>query len=324
MSYNSELQANNIDLQDILDTINNLPESGGGDSLELVPTFTYTVTNIDGAPYGFALNDSGYYESQNKGISSSYAICRINIIVGQTGDVEFEVVQSSEGSADYSIYGNIDSPLSLSTAMDADRKGRFSGSTSVRSLIYENVSAGEHFIDVKYTKDSSENKYNDSAQFLLKPSECLSSETVQKIQAVEPNLQPQNIVSGVTILGISGTDPVGGSTTVSGSFIPTNVNLYSNPITINGLGFKPTQVIIVQNDVTLSVGLTGLTSIYVLKSMSAGTLNAGTSVYVLSSSKSISNASLFSIDFNEDGFVLRGTTSQAYISLSQYNYAAIG
>lgn len=35
MSYKSELQSNNIDLQAILDTVNNLPEAGGIDLPEL-------------------------------------------------------------------------------------------------------------------------------------------------------------------------------------------------------------------------------------------------------------------------------------------------
>ncbi|MBR2388209.1 MAG: hypothetical protein IKB02_05960 [Clostridia bacterium] len=47
MSYNSELQANNTDLQDILDTINNLPESGGGGGGSGdVPTCTITISSF--------------------------------------------------------------------------------------------------------------------------------------------------------------------------------------------------------------------------------------------------------------------------------------
>lgn len=51
MSYNSELQANNTDLQDILDTINALPESGGGGD---VKTCTVTITVRRRSVYGLS------------------------------------------------------------------------------------------------------------------------------------------------------------------------------------------------------------------------------------------------------------------------------
>lgn len=47
MSYKSDLQSNNTDLQSILDTINSLPEAGsGGGSVE---TCTVTITSNDGS-----------------------------------------------------------------------------------------------------------------------------------------------------------------------------------------------------------------------------------------------------------------------------------
>ena len=42
---------------------------------ETIPESTYEVVAVENASYGFELNDNGYYESKNKGVSSSYAIC---------------------------------------------------------------------------------------------------------------------------------------------------------------------------------------------------------------------------------------------------------
>lgn len=70
MSYNSELQANNTDLQDILDTINNLPESGGGGGGSGdVPTCTITINsfaaNITYAMYTTYENGEYIYHDEN-------------------------------------------------------------------------------------------------------------------------------------------------------------------------------------------------------------------------------------------------------------------
>ena len=46
---------------------------------EVIPPNNYTVDDVDNANYGFILNNDGYYESGNKGIGYSYAICKLNI-----------------------------------------------------------------------------------------------------------------------------------------------------------------------------------------------------------------------------------------------------
>ena len=53
---------------------------------------TYTVDPVANASYGFALNDDGYYESQNKGQNDTYAICRVNLNVESTCDLIFDVI----------------------------------------------------------------------------------------------------------------------------------------------------------------------------------------------------------------------------------------
>ena len=46
MSYNTELQSNNVDLQAILDTVSALPEAGGSDNDSIKTcTVTFNITN---------------------------------------------------------------------------------------------------------------------------------------------------------------------------------------------------------------------------------------------------------------------------------------
>ena len=48
-------------------------------TIEEMPQNSYTVEVVEGAEYGFSLNENGYYESENAGVDYSYAICKIKI-----------------------------------------------------------------------------------------------------------------------------------------------------------------------------------------------------------------------------------------------------
>ena len=137
---------------------------GGGEN-----PFTWTVSKISNASYGFALNANGYYESQNKGIKSSYAICRVNLNVTKTCDITFDVINYAESSYDYAIMGNMDVALSLSASADSSYKKSFKGlqSAEVVNVTYSGVTAGTHYIDIKFIKDSSQDSNYDSVQFKI-------------------------------------------------------------------------------------------------------------------------------------------------------------
>ena len=171
------------------------------------PPFTYTVNAVSGASYGFAINSDGYYESQNKGVNESYAICRVNLTVTETCNVVFDVINYAESSYDYAVFGNIDSSLALSNSADSNAKQNFKGqqSASVVNVTYSNVSVGSHYIDIKFIKDVSQHSNNDSVQFKIKEQSHLSQEVVNKILASDKNLVSDNIKSGVDIYGVVGT-----------------------------------------------------------------------------------------------------------------------
>lgn len=139
---------------------------------ELLPpaTSSYTVTEkVSGASYGFALNSSGYYESNNKGVNNSAAVCRVNLNLAAKSNITFTCINYAESNYDFGLLGNVDSALGTTNKVDSSVAKSFKGSSQAgtQTYTYSNVAAGEHFIDVKFRKDSSVNNNNDSLQFKI-------------------------------------------------------------------------------------------------------------------------------------------------------------
>ena len=135
----------------------------------------YTVENV--GQYGFDLESSGYYVSNNKGISKTAAVCRVNIYVPVAATVTFTFINYSEEGYDFGVFGNADValnhnyyPAGNSGAEISDDSYRLAcntstyNNTSQHTLEYS-ISAGEHYIDVKYSKDDASNAHNDTLQF---------------------------------------------------------------------------------------------------------------------------------------------------------------
>ena len=120
--------------------------------------------------YGFALNDAGYYESQNKGIDASFAMCKVNFVMDYVGDIEFEVISFSEAGFDYGTFSNVGQELEHSFGQDSEFYETFRNlhSEEPTTLVYHDVPVGENFITIKYVKDGSASVGNDSFQFKLK------------------------------------------------------------------------------------------------------------------------------------------------------------
>lgn len=145
-----------------------------GDSMESTEAilsievdFKYTVNPISGATYGFALNSDGWYESQNKGVHSTYAVCRINFQCSVDTPIYICCINSGEQGYDYGIVGKLDTALTA-TITDTDYLWKAtSSSTSAIVDVDLTVPAGSHFVDVKYRKDGSQNSGNDSLQFMI-------------------------------------------------------------------------------------------------------------------------------------------------------------
>lgn len=181
--------------------------SGSGGSANLFPyspTLTYSSL---GTTYGFTEIEDGYYESNNKGKKSSYALGKFSFTVYETTDVTFEVINYAESNWDYAIFSTLDKTLSSSTSADTTNVQRnFKGSSSanIQTLTYSSVSAGTHFITVKFIKDSSGDNNNDSVRLRLQQPP-ISSDLLAQIIAGDPDLVASNIKAGVDIYGIVGT-----------------------------------------------------------------------------------------------------------------------
>lgn len=130
---------------------------------------TYTVNNIAAADYYFNLNSTtGYYVSNNDGVSTSAALARINFSLPVKCLVTIQYINYSEATYDYGIFGNIDSSLGTSYSVDSNAYKILSAdsdnTSTPQTLTYE-IEAGEHFIDVKYRKDQYTDDNYDNLQF---------------------------------------------------------------------------------------------------------------------------------------------------------------
>ena len=138
---------------------------------------SYTVETASGASYGFELNSSGYYVSQNKGVSKTAAVCVVHFHLPVSATVTFSYINYAEAGYDFGVFGDIDIELSnnyyaagSSGAMITDSHYKLACNTSahntssVQTLSYE-MDAGDHDIYVKYSKDDASDDNNDTLQF---------------------------------------------------------------------------------------------------------------------------------------------------------------
>lgn len=137
---------------------------------------SYSVVNV--GSYGFSLNSStGYYVSQNEGISKTAALCRVDFHVPVAATITFTYINYAEQGYDFGVFGNIDVALSDdyyaagssgATITDSSYKRACNTSTynttSTQTLTYD-MSAGDHSIWVKYSKDDASDSGNDTLQF---------------------------------------------------------------------------------------------------------------------------------------------------------------
>lgn len=138
--------------------------------IEPEPTNSWSVADVSGASYKFTLNSSGYYESNNKGVANSAAVCRVNLHIEKACNVVFKCINYAESNYDYGVLGVIDKAMDTDyndTSMNVAKSFKGLSSPNVQTHTYSNVAVGDHFIDVKYRKDSSANESNDSLQFTV-------------------------------------------------------------------------------------------------------------------------------------------------------------
>ena len=137
---------------------------------------SYEVVNV--GTYGFTLNSStGYYVSNNKGVDQSASVCRVDFYVPVSATITFTYINYAEQGYDFGVFGNIDVALSNdyyaagssgATITDSSYKlacNTSSHNTSSAQTLTYDMSAGEHSIWVKYSKDDASDANNDTLQF---------------------------------------------------------------------------------------------------------------------------------------------------------------
>lgn len=136
-----------------------------------LPFVMFDVVAVPDARYGFELNSAGYYVSKNYHIQNSAALCKVIFNVSTETQVRLDCINSGESNYDYGIISQIDKTLTTSTNDDGNTGStnvlkNFKGaSSSAVQTVTLTVPAGEHFIYVKYRKDSSGDQGNDTLQF---------------------------------------------------------------------------------------------------------------------------------------------------------------
>lgn len=137
---------------------------------------SYAVTNV--GTYGFTLNSStGYYVSNNKGIDKSASVCRVDFHVPVSATITFTYINYAEQGYDFGVFGNIDTALNTdyyaagssgATISDSSYKRACNtssyNSSSAQTLTYD-MTAGDHSIWVKFSKDDGSASNNDTLQF---------------------------------------------------------------------------------------------------------------------------------------------------------------
>lgn len=152
---------------------------------------TYTVTTVSGADYGFNLNSStGYYVSANTGIDKSTALSRVNFDLPVRCLVTLSFINNAEETYDFGVFGKVDTELSTTYWQSSQSSGDTTtdagleqlrcntstyNTTTAQTLTYE-IPAGEHFIDIKFSKDDQSASGNDSLQW-----------KIDSIQELDPN-----------------------------------------------------------------------------------------------------------------------------------------
>ena len=140
---------------------------------ESFKTPSFTVTDVEGASYNFTLNSNGYYESTNKKVANSAALCKLDITdLEDTANIIFDCINSGESSYDFGMISKINTTLSTTNSEDSasnlfvNFKGQ--SSTSVVTKTYPISAVAACFFTLKFRKDGSGDSGNDSLQFKVR------------------------------------------------------------------------------------------------------------------------------------------------------------
>lgn len=220
---------------------------------------TYQLIQLDGASYGFAKSPSGYYFNCNGGVSSSAAVARFNFNLLEQTTIVFEYINNAENNCDYGLISEVDKSFTFAWDDNSNSAIAFPSSSSTVQTYSMVVPKGEHFIDIKFVKDSSANINYDS--FLIK----ITNEELRELSPQQANnyglATSDKILKGNRIIGSNGYPILGTglskTTSATSNEILSGYTAYSNSGSyITGTYTPPTNSSTINIWSVLNVGTT--------------------------------------------------------------------
>lgn len=268
---------------------------------------SFQVVAVDGAAYGFEKQADEYWQSTNKGVSNSCSVCKVVFNMNTDGTAVFDCINYAEANFDYGVIGNVDTELSITDIDDTSSniaksfKGYSSSNAQTYSML---ISSGEHFVYVKYRKDSSKDENDD--MFKFKVSIASSAATSADIlygkkayvngKLIEGAIQTKTGQQGSTITS-NGTTSIPQGYHDGGSYVSVNVST----TTTNGALGEP------------SISLNTLTGVI------TATSNVRTSGYL---STSATSSNTYTLSTNSGGIITPGTSQKTAVAAGKYTTAA--
>lgn len=143
--------------------------------LTLIPGLDYAVQSMPGDAYRFTLQSDGYYERTNGGINNSYAYCKLVFNDHGLNPLVLQCIDQAENSYDFGILSKVDTELGHNYSEDSSSLvyHSFKGESSAtpKTITYPLMGEGEHYITIKYRKDSSQHTSPDTFKFKVTSSE---------------------------------------------------------------------------------------------------------------------------------------------------------
>lgn len=268
---------------------------------------SFQVVAVDGAAYGFEKQADEYWQSTNKGVSNSCSVCKVVFNMNTDGTAVFDCINYAEASYDYGIIGKVDTELSITSIDDTSsniaKSFKNSNSSSVQTYSMV-ISSGEHFVYVKYRKDSSKDENDDMFKFKVSiaSSAATSTDILYGKKAyvngalIEGTIQTKTGQQGSTITS-NGTTSIPQGYHDGGSYVSVNVST----TTANGALGEP------------SISLNTSTGVI------TATSNVRTSGYL---STSETSSKTYTLPTNSGGIITPGTSQKTAVAAGKYTTAA--
>lgn len=268
---------------------------------------SFQVVAVDGAAHGFEKQADEYWQSTNKGVSNSCSVCKVVFNMNTDGTAVFNCINYAEANYDYGVIGNVDTELSITgiddTSSNIAKSFKDSNSSSVQTYSMV-ISSGEHFVYVKYRKDSSKDENDDVFKFKVSidSSAATSADILYGKKAyvngalIEGTIQTKTGQQGSTITS-NGTTPIPQGYHDGGSYVSVSVS----STTPNGALGEP------------SISLNTSTGVI------TATSNVRTSGYL---STRETSSKTYTLPTNSGGIITPGTSQKTAVAAGKYTTAA--